>query len=59
MRSYRLKERSIVIDAPRGLVFEMAAAVGGTLPGEPPHQSELLDRQGAVELVRYRVPAGW
>jgi hypothetical protein len=59
MRSCRLKERAVVIGAPRAFVFEIAAAVGGTLPGGPPHQSELLDRQGTVQLVRCRVPAGW
>ncbi|MGI8659124.1 MAG: SRPBCC family protein [Candidatus Limnocylindria bacterium] len=45
------------IAAPRELVFEMAAAVGGSLPDGPPHASELVSRNGDVLIVRFSAPA--
>lgn len=45
------------INAPRELVFEMAAAVGGSLPDGPPHASELIRRDGNVLVVRFSAPA--
>ncbi|MDQ3691356.1 MAG: hypothetical protein M3406_15255 [Chloroflexota bacterium] len=47
----------VSILAPRELVFEMAAAVGGALPDGPPHASELVSRDGNVLVVRYSAPA--
>jgi len=47
----------VTIAAPRELIFEMAAAVGGTLPGGPPHASELISRAGDLMVVRYSAPA--
>ncbi len=47
----------IDINAPRELVFEMAAAVGGSLPDGPPHASELIRRDGNVLVVRFSAPA--
>ncbi len=58
MRTYRLRERSVLIHAPRQLVFEMASAVGGDLPGGPAHDSRLLEHDGNRQLVTYRVPVG-
>jgi hypothetical protein len=46
----------VTISAPRELVFEMAAAVGGTLPDGPPHHSELISRDGDLLIVRYSAP---
>lgn len=39
------------------MVFEMAAAANGSLPGSPPHTAEVLERDGDVLTVRYRTPA--
>lgn len=47
----------IEINAPRELVFEMASAVGGSLPDGPPHASELIRRDGNVLVVRFSAPA--
>ncbi|MDQ3344877.1 MAG: hypothetical protein M3473_01055 [Chloroflexota bacterium] len=47
----------VSILAPRELVFEMAAAVGGALPDGPPHASELISRDGNVLVVRFSAPA--
>lgn len=58
MRAAALRDRSITIEAPRPLVFEMAAAVGGMLPGAPRHESQLVSRDDDTMIVRYRVPAG-
>lgn len=52
-----IKSLRVLIAAPRELVFEMAAAVGGSLPGAPPHTSELISRDGDRLVVRYDVPA--
>lgn len=51
--------RPLVVDiaAPQALVFEMASAVNGTLPGSPPHSAALIDRDGDELIVRYRTPA--
>ncbi len=57
MRIHELRPISVEIAAPRALVFEMAAATGGVLPGSPPHSSEVLERDGDTLLVRYRTPA--
>lgn len=45
------------IAAPQILVFQMAAAINGTLPGAPPHSAELLEHDGDELLVRYRTHA--
>ena len=57
MRIHELRPISVDISAPQALVFEMAAATGGALPGSPPHTSEVLERDGDTLLVRYRTPA--
>lgn len=57
MRLFELRQIAVEIAAPRALVFEMAAAVNGTLPESPPHTAELLERDGQTLLVRYRTPA--
>lgn len=57
MRQFSLRPLVVEIAAPRALVFEMAASVTGSLPGSPPHIAELLERDGDVLLVRYRMPA--
>lgn len=57
MRLFELRTISVEIAAPRALVFEMAAALNGSLPGSPPHTAELLERDGDTLLVRYRTPA--
>lgn len=57
MRIHELRPISVEIAAPQALVFEMAAATGGVLPGSPPHSAEVLERDGDTLLVRYRTPA--
>ena len=57
MRVHELRPLTVDIGAPQAMVFEMAAATNGTLPGSPPHSAELLERDGDALLVRYRVPA--
>jgi hypothetical protein len=57
MRIHDLRPISVEIAAPQALVFEMAAATGGLLPGSPPHSAEVLERDGDDLLVRYRTPA--
>lgn len=57
MRLHALRAITIDIAAPQAMVFEMAAATNGSLPGSPPHSAELLEREGDVLLVRYRTPA--
>jgi hypothetical protein len=57
MRTYELRPLVVDIAAPQVLVFEMASAVNGTLPGSPPHSAELLDRDGDRLIVQYRTPA--
>ncbi len=57
MKLFALRPISTEIAAPRALVFEMAAAVNGSLPGAPPHTGELLKREGNELIVRYRTPA--
>lgn len=52
-----LRPITVEIAAPRVLVFEMASATNGTLPGSPPHSAEVLERDGEVLVVRYRTPA--
>jgi hypothetical protein len=56
MRLFSLRRISVEIAAPRALVFEMAAALNGSLPGSPPHTAELVERDGNTLLVRYRTP---
>lgn len=56
MRIHELRTISLEIAAPQALVFEMAAATGGLLPGSAPHSSEVLERHGDTLLVRYRTP---
>ena len=57
MRLHELRPVVVEIAAPKVLVYEMASAVNGSLPGSPPHSAELLERDGDVLIVRYRVPA--
>ncbi len=57
MRIHELRPISVEIAAPQALVFEMAAATGGVLPGSPAHSAEVLERDGDTLLVRYRTPA--
>lgn len=57
MRIHDLHPIVVDIGAPQAMVFEMASAINGTLPGSPPHSAELLERDGDVLLVRYRTPA--
>ena len=57
MRVHELRPLTVDIGAPQAMVFEMAATTNGTLPGSPPHSAELLERDGDVLLVRYRMPA--
>ena len=57
MRVHDLRPLVLDIAAPQVLVFEMAAATNGTLPGSPPHSAEVLERDGDELLVRYRTPA--
>ncbi|MDQ3689680.1 MAG: hypothetical protein M3406_06515 [Chloroflexota bacterium] len=51
-----ISDLQVTIEAPRELVFEMAGAVGGTLPGGPPHHAELISRDGDLLVVRYSAP---
>ena len=51
-----ISDVQVTIEAPRELVFEMAGAVGGTLPGGPPHHAELISRDGDLLVVRYSAP---
>lgn len=57
MRLFELRTISVEIAAPRALVYEMAAALNGSVPGSPPHTAELLEQDGGTLLVRYRTPA--
>lgn len=57
MNVHDLRPLELDIAAPQLLVFEMAAATNGTLPGSPPHSAERLDRDGDRLIVRYRTPA--
>lgn len=57
VRIHALRPLVVDIAAPQVLVFEMASATTGTLPGSPPHSAELLDRDGDDLIVRYRTPA--
>jgi len=57
VRIHALRPLVVDIAAPQVLVFEMASATNGTLPGSPPHSAELLDRDGDDLIVRYRTPA--
>ena len=43
MRRFQLRPIAVEIAAPKTLIFEMAAAVYGTVPGSPPHTAELLE----------------
>ncbi|MCA1570051.1 MAG: hypothetical protein LC798_06960 [Chloroflexi bacterium] len=57
MRIQELRPLVVDIAAPQAMVFEMASATNGSLPGSPPHSAELLGREGDVLLVRNRTPA--
>lgn len=57
VRIHALRPLVVDIAAPQVLVFEMASATTGTLPGSPPHSAELLERDGDDLIVRYRTPA--
>jgi len=57
VRTHEFRPLVVDIAAPQVLVFEMASAVNGTLPGSPPHSAELIERDGDELIVRYRTPA--
>ena len=55
MRLVDLRPLAVEIAAPRELVFEIASAVDAKLPNGPSHQASLVERNGEVMVVRYRL----
>ena len=60
MRPIQLKMHSVLIDAPREMVFQkMTAFNRGRMPGDPNESSEVLSREGDSLVVEFKSRAGF
>ena len=59
MRPIQLKTHSVLIDAPREMVFQkMTAFNRGRMPGDPNESSEVRSREGDSLGVEFKSRAG-